>query len=109
MKSNFENWKEKKCYMYIFVNKIYNSNNELLADTIKVDYNSQSMFDYAMSNANMIYEIGMHSNGCIYQIPFVFANDYKSEAAVYDNYEKIVSELKPMYQFKHNGQQTHII
>lgn len=95
--------------MYIFVNKIYNSNNVLLAEHIKVEYNSQSIFNYAMNNANMVYEIGMHSKGCIYQIPFEFANEHKSEAAVYDNYEKIVSELKPMYQFKHNGQQTHII
>lgn len=109
MNCNFESWKAKKCYMYIFINRIYDSNNVLLADEIKVEYNSQSMFNYAMNNANMIYEIGMHSKGGIYQIPFAFVDEYKTEAAVYDNYEKIMSVLKPMYQFKHDGQQRQII
>lgn len=104
MKSNFEMWQDGKCYMYILVTKIYNSNKVLLAESIKVCYNLQTAFDYAMNESDMC----QHSNSFIYQVPFVFAKDYKSEVSIYDNYEKIVNELSPMNEIRHNGQHRNI-
>lgn len=104
MKSNFEMWLAGKTYMYILVTKIYNSNNVLLADFIKICYNCQTAFEDVLNGC----EVCPHSNSFIYQIPFSFANDYKSEVSIYDNYEKIVSELGPLYEIRHNGEHTFI-
>lgn len=108
MERNFEMWNHGKINMYMLVYDTYDNNGRLLAEFVKVFYNSTTALNYAKDEIkNKV--IGDKSKGYIYQIPHVFASEYDSEVKIYDNSEKIVSELKPLYEIRVNGPNTFII
>ena len=102
MERNFEMWGHGKINMYVLVYYTYDNNDRLLCEFVKVFYNATEAQNYAIDGVkNKV--VGDKSKGYVYQIPRVFANEYDSEVSIYDNSDKIVSELSPMLEIRTNG------